>query len=69
MLINDNEKAAAIRKMFVGLYGLDFNEKGEEAIKMALDDPERFVGNVIELSSHFFPEHAGKYGYIVLDSY
>lgn len=30
-------------EIFTGLYSLDFNEEGEEAVKMALANPEKYV--------------------------
>ncbi|CAD7090096.1 unnamed protein product [Hermetia illucens] len=41
--VNDPEKIQAIREIFTGLYSLDDDEAGNEAYKMALADPERFV--------------------------
>ncbi|KAH1008006.1 glutathione synthetase isoform X2 [Dendroctonus ponderosae] len=41
--LSDPNKIAAVRDIFTGLFGLDFDEAGDQAIQMALDDPERFV--------------------------
>ncbi|KAF7284507.1 glutathione synthetase-like [Rhynchophorus ferrugineus] len=43
LFLNEAKKIAAVRAVFTGLYGLDFDEAGDQAIQMALDDPERFV--------------------------
>lgn len=43
MFLSEAKKIAAVREVFTGLYGLDFDEAGDQAIQMALDDPERFV--------------------------
>lgn len=32
-----------VRNTFTGLYSLDFTPDGEKAIKMAINDPDRFV--------------------------
>lgn len=39
--LSDPNKIAAVRAIFTGLFGLDFDEAGDQAIQMALDDPER----------------------------
>ncbi|XP_048523795.1 glutathione synthetase isoform X3 [Dendroctonus ponderosae] len=39
--LSDPNKIAAVRDIFTGLFGLDFDEAGDQAIQMALDDPER----------------------------
>lgn len=41
--INDEQKINSISEIFTGLYSLDKHEQGEEAIKLALENPERFV--------------------------
>lgn len=43
MFLSEAKKISAVREIFTGLYGLDFDEAGDQAIQMALDDPERFV--------------------------
>ncbi|XP_050315567.1 glutathione synthetase-like isoform X2 [Anthonomus grandis grandis] len=43
MFLSEPKKIAAVREIFTGLYGLDFDEAGDQAIQMALDDPDRFV--------------------------
>lgn len=43
MFLNDPKKVAAVKELFVGLYGLDFDELGEQAVQMALDEPTMFV--------------------------
>ncbi|XP_047540132.1 glutathione synthetase-like isoform X1 [Vanessa atalanta] len=37
------ELCARVRDIFTGLYSLDFDESGERAVDMALEDAERFV--------------------------
>lgn len=39
----EKSKAELVKELFVGLYGLDFDDLGELAIQMALEEPERFV--------------------------
>ncbi|XP_053658736.1 glutathione synthetase-like [Anopheles marshallii] len=39
----DETKIEAIRDIFTGLYSLDQDEGGDEAVQLALADPERFV--------------------------
>ncbi|CAG9813355.1 unnamed protein product [Phaedon cochleariae] len=41
--LTETDKINAIKELFVGLYGLEFNEMGERAVQMALSEPERFV--------------------------
>ncbi|XP_077283408.1 glutathione synthetase-like isoform X3 [Arctopsyche grandis] len=41
--IKDPEKVGKVREIFTGLYSLDFDEFGEQAVKMAMDNAERFV--------------------------
>nr|XP_023012137.1 glutathione synthetase-like [Leptinotarsa decemlineata] len=41
--LKDTNKVNAVRELFVGLYGLDFDESGDQAIEMALRNPERYV--------------------------
>lgn len=41
--LNEPEKIESVRNTFTGLYSLDFDESGEQAVKMALKDPERYV--------------------------
>ncbi|KAG5867037.1 hypothetical protein JTB14_026679 [Gonioctena quinquepunctata] len=43
MFLTDTKKIEAIREVFVGLYGLEFDELGDQAVQMALNDPERYV--------------------------
>ncbi|XP_044735974.1 glutathione synthetase-like isoform X2 [Chrysoperla carnea] len=37
------EAIASVNEIFTGLYSLDFDEYGERAIKMAMENPERYV--------------------------
>ncbi|XP_056637049.1 glutathione synthetase-like [Diorhabda sublineata] len=41
--INDEKKVKLIRNVFVNIYGLEFDESGEEAVRLALEDPERYI--------------------------
>ncbi|XP_058816208.1 glutathione synthetase-like isoform X2 [Topomyia yanbarensis] len=41
--ISDERKIDTIKEIFTGLYSLDKNEQGDEAVKLALGDPERYV--------------------------
>uniref|UniRef100_A0A182W4L8 Glutathione synthetase n=1 Tax=Anopheles minimus TaxID=112268 RepID=A0A182W4L8_9DIPT len=41
--VGDESKIEAIRDIFTGLYSLDQHEGGDEAVALALADPERFV--------------------------
>ncbi|XP_050069407.1 glutathione synthetase-like [Anopheles maculipalpis] len=41
--VGDETKIEAIRDIFTGLYSLDQHEGGDEAVALALADPERFV--------------------------
>ncbi|XP_066253548.1 glutathione synthetase-like [Euwallacea similis] len=43
LFLTEARKINDVREVFTGLYGLDFDESGDQAIQMALDDPERFV--------------------------
>lgn len=43
LFLNDPRKIAAVKDIFTGLYGLDFDESGDQAVQMAMDDPERSV--------------------------
>lgn len=43
MFLNESRKIDSVKEIFTGLYGLDFDEVGDKAVQMALDDPERFV--------------------------
>lgn len=41
--ISDETKIKELREIFTGLYSLDMDELGEAAVKMALENPEKFV--------------------------
>ncbi|EEB12574.1 glutathione synthetase, putative [Pediculus humanus corporis] len=41
--IKDSKTVEMIRDTFTGLYSLDFTKEGEEAVEMAINDPEKFV--------------------------
>ncbi|XP_030759459.1 glutathione synthetase-like isoform X1 [Sitophilus oryzae] len=43
LFLSESKKIEAVREVFTGLYGLDFDEAGDQAVQMALDDPERYV--------------------------
>lgn len=46
--IKDPEKVGKVREIFTGLYSLDFDEFGEQAVKMAMDNAERYV-NILRI--------------------
>ncbi|KAL1513811.1 hypothetical protein ABEB36_003167 [Hypothenemus hampei] len=39
--LSEPKKIAAVKEIFTGLYGLDFDESGDQTIQMALNDPEK----------------------------
>ncbi|KAF5274399.1 hypothetical protein FQA39_LY07279 [Lamprigera yunnana] len=41
--LSDTYKVEAVKEIFTGLYSLDFDEFGNEAVQMALETPNRFV--------------------------
>lgn len=41
--LGDGPNAARVRDIFTGLYALDFDDSGEQAVEMALADADRFV--------------------------
>ncbi|XP_015836716.1 glutathione synthetase isoform X2 [Tribolium castaneum] len=41
--LSDPLKVAKVKQIFGGLYSLDSDELGEQAVQMAIDDPEKFV--------------------------
>lgn len=41
--LDNDEKIEAVKEIFTGLYSLDANEEGEEAVKRALKNPEKYV--------------------------
>ncbi|XP_058064292.1 glutathione synthetase-like isoform X3 [Anopheles bellator] len=41
--VKEKEKIEAIRDIFTGLYSLDFDDEGDAAVRLALDNPERYV--------------------------
>lgn len=43
MFLTEAKKIEAIKEIFTGLYSLDFDEFGDQAVQMAMDEPERFV--------------------------
>uniref|UniRef100_A0A1B0DJB0 Glutathione synthetase n=1 Tax=Phlebotomus papatasi TaxID=29031 RepID=A0A1B0DJB0_PHLPP len=40
--LDNDEKIEAVKEIFTGLYSLDANEEGEEAVKRALKNPEKY---------------------------
>ncbi|GBP55936.1 Glutathione synthetase [Eumeta japonica] len=42
-LMGPSSSVARVRDIFTGLYSLDFDESGEKAVEMAIEDAERFV--------------------------
>lgn len=49
MFLNEGKKIESVKDIFTGLYGLDFDELGDKAVQMALDEPDRykFVVNLV----------------------
>ncbi|XP_025833858.1 glutathione synthetase-like [Agrilus planipennis] len=43
MFLSDKKKIEEVRGVFTGLYSLDFDELGDQAVRMAIESPERFV--------------------------
>nr|CAH7746478.1 unnamed protein product [Callosobruchus chinensis] len=43
LFFDDMKKLEAIRELFVGIYGLEFDEAGNQAVQMAIANPERYV--------------------------
>lgn len=43
MFIDNPKTLADVRELFAGLYGLDFDELGEQAVQMALNEPCKYV--------------------------
>lgn len=41
LFLCDDQKIQAVKDVFVGLYSLDFDEYGDQAVQMALESPER----------------------------
>ncbi|GAB0086212.1 Glutathione synthetase [Sergentomyia squamirostris] len=41
--LDNDEKIEAVKEIFTGLYSLDANEEGEEAVARALKNPEKYV--------------------------
>lgn len=41
--VSDGSKISLIKEIFTGLYSLDKNEEGEAAVRMVLDNPEKYV--------------------------
>lgn len=41
MFLGDARQIEAVREVFTGLYSLNFDEFGDQAVQMALDAPER----------------------------
>lgn len=41
MFLGDKHQIDAVKEIFTGLYSLDFDEFGDQAVQMALDSPER----------------------------
>lgn len=41
--LSDDDKIKRVENIFTGLYSLDKNEGGDEAVKMALENPEAYV--------------------------
>ncbi|XP_018579703.1 glutathione synthetase isoform X2 [Anoplophora glabripennis] len=43
LFLTEAKKIESVRDIFTGLYGLDFDEFGDQAVQMALNEPDRFV--------------------------
>ncbi|GLV39684.1 Glutathione synthetase 2 [Carabus blaptoides fortunei] len=43
LFLSEPRKIEAVKEIFTGLYSLDFDEYGDLAVQMALDNPERYV--------------------------
>ncbi|CAG9861286.1 unnamed protein product [Phyllotreta striolata] len=41
--LTETKKIKAVREVFMNIYGLEFDEHGDRAVQMALDNPENFV--------------------------
>lgn len=41
MFLGDAQQIDSVKDIFTGLYSLDFDEFGDQAVQMALDSPER----------------------------
>lgn len=41
--LTETKKIEAVREVFMGIYGLEFDEHGDRAVQMALEKPENFV--------------------------
>ncbi|XP_011706691.1 PREDICTED: glutathione synthetase-like isoform X2 [Wasmannia auropunctata] len=41
--LKDDASVAKVQEIFTGLYTLDFNDDGEKAVKMGINDPNKFV--------------------------
>lgn len=43
MFLSEGKQIESVKDIFTGLYGLDFDELGDQAVQMALDEPDRYV--------------------------
>lgn len=43
MFLGEASKIEAVKEVFTGLYSFDFDEFGEQAVQLALTDPERYT--------------------------
>lgn len=46
--LTETKKIEAVREVFMGIYGLEFDEHGDRAVQMALEKPEKYVCLVVE---------------------
>lgn len=51
--ISDSQKVEKVREIFTGLYSLDFDEFGNQAVKMAMENSERYNKYYIFISYKF----------------
>lgn len=54
MFLGEASKIEAVKEIFTGLYSLDFDEFGDQAIQMALDSPERYVSFFVTAAVHLY---------------
>ncbi|CAH2004559.1 unnamed protein product [Acanthoscelides obtectus] len=43
LFFDDAKKLESIRELFVGIYGLEFDDAGNQAVQLAIRNPERYV--------------------------
>lgn len=50
--VSDPKSIEALKEIFTGLYSLDFDETGERALQMALNDPEKYESYTVHIGMH-----------------